>query len=303
MILSIIALYFLWREYEISTEYIYTGFFWLFIHWVGIIRLNIFDPISIDVSMYFFHALLLWLIIKKKYFWIILLGPVATLQKESFIGFLAVIFLIQSIIFWKNRKSAVSLVWIFSALVLSIFVRGLINIHFPPINVGRSSLIVILFHLKESILDPFRIVRWLTGVFTAFGPLLLLAIWYKKGESGLRSEEPLLAGLCIVHLFMSFAGGGDFTRLAFLGFPFIMTWILASLKDVRGFLFKAAFIFGLPLLKILRNIPDPARTGWDKFYNWYPEFANPVIVILWLGYGVLCILVYQTIDKKLSKLP
>jgi hypothetical protein len=65
-------------------------------------------------------------------------------------------------------------------------------------------------------------------------------------------------------------------------------------------LFKAAFIAGIPLLKLFGTIPDPAVSGWDKFYNWFPEFANPVIILLWLVYGILCLAMFRIIDKKLS---
>ena len=89
-------------------------------------------------------------------------------------------------------------------------------------------------------------------------------------------------------------------RISFLGFPFIMTWILLKLMDTKGFIFKAAFIAGIPLLKLFGIMPDPAVSGWDKFNNWFPEFANPVLVLLWLIYGILCLVMFRVIDKKLS---
>jgi hypothetical protein len=196
-----------------------------------------------------------------------------------------------------------SLLIVFLALVLSFVARETTSYYFPPADEGRNSMMVLLFHARESILNPFRLVRWLIGIFTAYGPLLILAVWYKIIHKNITSGNEFLIMLSLTYLGFSLLGGGDFARLAFLGFPFIMSWVLISLENVRGFLFHIAFIMGLPLMKLFRNIPDPAVTGWERFNNFYPEFANPVIVLLWLGYGVLCVLAFRIIHKKLSLLP
>ncbi|MBS0000112.1 MAG: hypothetical protein KFF73_14120 [Cyclobacteriaceae bacterium] len=304
MILSVIAIYYLWISMGLSKGFIMTGFFWLLIHWTGIIRLNIFDPVTVDLPLYLFQALLILIIIKKQFHWLLILAPLATLQKESFMGLMVISFITGLYLYIKkNGMSRSSLLIVFLALVLSFVAREITNYYFPPADEGRNSMMVLLFHARESILNPFRLVRWLIGIFTAYGPLLILAVWYKIIHKNITSGNEFLIMLSLTYLGFSLLGGGDFARLAFLGFPFIMSWILISLENVRGFLFRIAFIMGLPLMKLFRNIPDPAVTGWERFNNFYPEFANPVIVLLWLGYGVLCVLAFRIIHKKLSLLP
>jgi len=303
MVLSIVSIYFLWIRLGISHEFIVTGFFWLLVHWVGIIRLNIFDPITADVPLYFFHALLIGFIIRKRFYWLLVLAPLATLQKESFVGLMVITFITSLYVFRKKTISKMDLTLVFTAMILSIGAKTLANNIFPPVEEGKNSMMILLFHARETFLNPFRLLRWLIGVFTAFGPLLILANWYKIKNKKIFSGNEYLIMLSLTSLGFALLGGGDFARLAFLGFPFIMTWILTSLYHVRGFLFRIAFIMGIPLMKLFRNIPDPAVTGWDRFYNFYPEFANPVIVLLWFGYGVLCVFAFRTIHKKLSMLP
>jgi len=301
-LLSVTIIYFLWRHLGITTGHIMTGFFWLFIHWVGIIRYNIFDPITVDVPLYLFQSLLLFIILKKKYIWLIFLGPVATIQKESFPALLIVILLITIFEDYlyksKYRDSAI----IALAIVLSYSVKAIVNYYFPPIDPGKNSVIVILFHLKETILNPFRLVRWVVALFTSYGPLLMLAIWVSIKSKTIIQGNRYILFLSLTYLFLSLFGGGDMTRIAFLGFPFIMTWILLKLKDTKGFLFKAAFIASIPLLKLFGTLPDPAVFGWEKFNNWHPEFANPVLILLWLMYAIMCLVMYRIIDKKLSLL-
>ncbi len=246
---------------------------------------------------------MLIILIKKRLLWLLLLAPIATLQKESFIGLLVVSTLAGFYLFMKDQYKVKELIILLLALSISIVTKELVNHYFPPLEEGKNSLKIILFHARETILNPFRLIRWLIGVFTAFGPILILAVWYKIRKKNLLSGNVYVIVLSLTYLGLSLLGGGDFTRLAFLGFPFLMTWILTSLDNIRGFFFRIAFIMGLPLMKLFRNIPDPALSGWERFYNFYPEFANPIIVLLWVGYGFLCVLVFRTIHKKLSMLP
>jgi len=299
-ILSVIGIYFLWKHLNIPPGHIMTGFFWLFIHWVGIIRHNIFDPITVDVPLYFFQILLLFIIFKRNYLWLLILGPLATIQKESFPALLAVLLLLSLFEIFYQKVSYKHSVIIGLSLVLSYTVKTIIDYYFPPVNPGNNSILVILFHMKETLLNPFRCIRWLVAIFTAYGPMMMLALWTSVKTRTLHKGNFNLLLLSITYLFLSLFAGGDMTRIAFLGFPFIMTWILIKLKDEQGFMFKAAFIAGIPLLKFFGTIPDPAVSGWDKFYNWFPEFANPVIILLWLVYGILCLAMFRIIDKKLS---
>lgn len=302
-ILSILSIYILWKQLNISSGHIMTGFFWLLIHWVGIIRHNIFDPISVDVPLYFFQALLLIIILKRQYIWLILLGPLATIQKESFPALLIVALLVSLFEDYREKSNYKNSIIIGLSLIMSFAVKAIVAHYFPPSDPGKNSIIVILFHMKETMVNPFRFIRWIVAVFTAYGPLLILAIWVGIKSRTMLQGNRYIIFLSLTYLFLSHSAGGDMTRIAFLGFPFIMTWILVKLENTGGFMFKAAFITGIPLLKILSTMPDPAVYGWDKFYNWFPGYANPIIIFLWLAYLTLCVVVFRIIDRKLARLP
>lgn len=303
IILSILAIYKLWRNLNISSGHIMTGFFWLLIHWVGIIRHNIFDPITVDIPLYFFQAILLIVILQRRYIWLILLGPIATIQKESFPALLIIVLLVALFEDYKGKTDYKASIIIGLSLILSIAAKTIATYYFPPSDPGKNSIIVILFHMKETLINPFRFVRWIVAVFTAYGPLLILAFWAAIKSKTLTQGNRYIIFLSLTYLFLSHSAGGDMTRIAFLGYPFIMTWILIKLENTGGFMFKAALIAGIPLLKILGTLSDPAVHGWDKFYNWFPGYANPIIIFLWLAYIILCLVMFRTIDRKLAKLP
>ena len=169
---TVIALFMLWRQLGFDLKWLIAGFFWLLFHWTGMIRLNAFDPITVDLPVYFFQSLLLLVILKRNFVWLLILAPLATAQKESF---LALIIILTAYGFWHNRKTEEGyypIPLLISALALSLIAKFSIAHYFPPIEEGKGVIITLLYHAKEAILHPFEIVRWLVAMFVAFGPAL-----------------------------------------------------------------------------------------------------------------------------------
>ena len=76
------------------------------------------------------------------------------------------------------------------------------------------------------------------------------------------------------------------TRIVFLGFPFIMTWILFELKNFEKGSVLWLIILSLPLFMFHAQIPDPAwqRSLWE---SWYPEFNAPILTLTVLAYVMI----------------
>ena len=58
-LISVVIIFLIWKKLNIPITLISIGMFWLIFHWTGMIRLNAFDPITVDVPLYLFHGLLL----------------------------------------------------------------------------------------------------------------------------------------------------------------------------------------------------------------------------------------------------
>ncbi len=269
----VISLYFLWQKLKIPFFLQITGFGWLLLHWSGLIRLNAFDPITVDVPVYFFGSLWVLVFVSQKYFHLLWLAPLATLCKEQFpallMASLALLFYRKDTLFQSRQP----LIMISLSLVLSLLCKATINSYFPAVTSGNSvntlwqCMIITINH-------PFRIVRWLVAFFMAYGFFILPVIkeLYKKTD-----EISILAGICLV---VSFLGGGDFTRLTFLGFPFIMTAIWRAFGKIPLFETIVIVLFSVPFMRLFWQIPDPGKE-WHYFTTWYPEYASPEIVIGW----------------------
>jgi hypothetical protein len=311
-LLSAGVLLWLWRQLGFRPEALAVGFFWLFFHWTGLVRLNAFDPVTVDVPLYLFQALLLWIVLRGRWRHLWWLAPLATAQKESFPALLVVLLAYGWLYNVRTKTRIFPLATIVGCLLLSVGTKTILNAVFPPLKPG-SSVITVLYFVKETLADPFRAVRWAVGVFVAFGGWLLLAMqqWMRKGGFGrlgaalAERRLPMFGSVTEDVLFvftatsfgLGLVAGGDFTRIVFLGFPFAMTYILLLVQSAGLSLWVAAGLLSLPLMRLTEPVPDPGA-DWTAFVNWYPEFASWQVVLAWFGYGCFCFAVLYLLQIR-----
>lgn len=300
-LLSVWITFLLWRQLGLELKWFIAGFIWLLFHWTGLIRLNAFDPITVDVPLYFFQALFLWLVIKRKFLHLLWLAPLATVQKESFIA-LMIVLLIYA--WWHNHKTQegfYDLSLIAASLVLAVAAKSLVNGGFPPVEMGKGALITLGYHAKEAILNPFEIVRWLAAMAMAFGPALFLTFSRYARSFRYDNTRNLLVLFSLVYLAFGVLAGGDMTRIIYLGFPFIATWIMYELREINTKELLTLGLLSLPLMILYKNIPNPAFE-WDAWQSWYPEFSSSSFVLLVLGYVIVVWLIMDRAKRfRLTK--
>lgn len=293
IIISITAIYILWSDLKIGRTLKFIGLFWLIFHWIGIIRHQIFDVANVDTPLYFFHTLLLLIVYRKKYNWLPILAIIATSQKESFPVYLIVLLLFT---YAYNRfyEQYFHLKPIVISLILAFATKIIINFYFPPIEQGINSFIAVLFYIKQIFINPESLVVWVVAVFTSYGAFLLLA-FIIKSEEKIKPEHQLLFLFAMLSIVLSIIAGGDFTRISFLGFPFVMTWILIRIKTTSVFNILIAFTISVPLLRILSPIPEPDYI--NNFHPWFIEFSSNETVLFWSIYMIISYLLLHRIIK------
>ncbi|MBO3700024.1 hypothetical protein [Roseivirga sp. E12] len=300
-LLSVWITFLLWRQLGFELKWFIAGFIWLLFHWTGLIRLNAFDPITVDVPLYFFQALFIWLLLKRKFIHLLWLAPIAAVQKESFIALLIVLMVYA---WWHNLKTQegfYDLPLIAASLVLSVVANSLVNGNLPPTEAGKGALITLGYHAKEAILNPFELVRWLAAMAMAFGPALFIAFGRYTRSFRYDNTRNLLILFSLVYLAFGILAGGDMTRIIYLGFPFIATWIIYELREVRTKQLLIIGLFSLPLMMLFSNIPNPAFE-WDAWQSWYPEFTESGIVLVVLSYVlVMAFILNRMMRSSVSK--
>ncbi|MDJ1473660.1 hypothetical protein [Xanthocytophaga flava] len=302
-LLSVCILIYYWQKITIHPYLMGWGIFWLLFHWTGLIRLNAYDPITVDVPLYFFQTLFLLLLYNRNWMHLWWLAPLATIQKESFPALLIVLGMYGLLYNRSTHSKTFPIPIIAGSLVISLILKYVIGQVFPPSTQGNS-VITILYFIKQSLIDPFRIIRWLTGVWIAFGGILWVALW-KWGKDGnwysiqqaiqqRKYSLPLFTDIhtdllflfSVTYLGLSLLAGGDFTRIVFLGFPFIMTYLFILLKNTNLKILVVILLLSLPLMHLHLFIPDQGL-DWEQFAEWYPEFAPSSTVWFMFGYGML----------------
>jgi hypothetical protein len=296
---GILAIFQCWRNLGFPVYLVIAGLAWLTLHWVGIIRYNLYDPVSVDTPLYLFGIIFLVAVIRNKPWLMLLSSVIPVFNKESIIPILAVLLLFY-MIQWMRREEHFKIMLFYAVALFSvILIKMLLDHYFPPLQSGRGSIRTLLFHSRETLQHPFRIIHWLTGCIVAFGPWLALFLMTKTQKKiAVDKPEFLLLLMAIAWLVISFLGGNDFTRLIFLGFPFIMTWFLYSLKDLPPRIIFFSLFLGLPFTRFFEMIPDPGRLGWQPFNAWHPEFASPAICLGWTSYFVIMGVVIFVIKRR-----
>lgn len=303
----IISIYLYLYILKIKKYLIFLAMLWIALHWIGIIRLYIFHPFTVDVAVYMFGILFVYLIWTNKYVYLLLLAPLATLQKESFMALLFALFAYMiciNILSWKKISitlkpyTRVTILYVFIAIILSIGVKYYTN-HYIVETHGRgigSSLLTLYSWGVRRLYNPFEITRWITAFFIGFGGMVALAMLnFKKYYTPSHSTNILLL-FALIHIAFGLLAGSDMTRIMVLGFPYIMTLILLLTNQEKPLLLIIVFIVSLPLLQVLSKIPEPS-IDMRKFENFSVDLAYIAVANGWTLLVIMIILAVLWIKK------
>lgn len=292
LILGVWVIKELWDKLELETTEQYIGMFWLLFHWVGIIRLNQFDYITVDVPLYFFQALAVLIYLKGKYKWFYIIAPIALLQKESFLAIQLVLIGIHAI-FSFNKKTLATLIL---SLTAGVVFQKLVLGFMPEQTDQRSSLMAILYHGNWALEDPTRFIRWFAAFGGAFGVLPLVVAFKFKLEQLKDESTSLLIVLSTMYMSFGLLAGEDMTRIIFLGFPFIMTLSLLAMKNTSIVLRVFALSLSIVYFRLTTFTINPRwavdYTDLNHVYFWASYFATTLIVFA----------LFILLEKKLKKL-
>jgi hypothetical protein len=220
----------------------------------------------------------------------LVLVPPAVAVKEVFLALMVVFFVIAVI--WKFifRYKQFSVTWIFAGLVIGILAKVVLNRYFPSVSPGRNSFLVMAFHVREMLLHPDHALRWVLGLFAAFGAFLFFPIKKLKDIQIVDKDDLPVHILSISVLALSFLGGMDYTRLIFLGFPFIIiSFIKIGRPKTDEFIW--ALLLTLCLTRFWMVLPDVL--GDVTVYNaWMPEYADSTYLICWTFALLIYLMLY-----------
>lgn len=253
------------------------------LHWLGPFRGNAADPINTDAGILMFQALALLFIHRQRHFPLMVITPFAVLHKEVFVAWIiiyAAVLVVDRIMGAEPiRGFGLAMV----ALLLAIFAKWLALYFFPPVETGRGSLITLLFNVRESMIYPIRLWRWLAAMFAAFG-VLFMPLWFLRVRIWSLNRFQVYLFLCITaNTLFGILAGDDHTRILYLGSPFLFAMFAAD-KTISRPVWATAILLSLPALGLWSHIPlrlPIVAAEWQ----FTPDYAGPYTLMAWLLYG------------------
>jgi len=297
-LLSLIALFYLLKHFKIENNYRFLILVFFSLHYVGPFRQNAISPINVDMAVYFFEVLFLLLLLKRRYVYLILLTPVAIAIKEIFLALTVsflVINLIQRYIF--NDKN-VTLTPLIVMLLVGILTKWILNEVYPSASPGRNSILVMLFHIREFIVHPDHLWRWLLSLFVAYGGFLFLLLKNHSKKQFIRNDFLTIHLLSISVLVLSIVGGMDYTRLIFLGCPYLITSIFIISKPNRNEIWFAFFI-SIVLTRFWMKLPVISK-DLSPYNSWMPEVADTEYLLIWTLVAIAALGIFFTLKRFLG---
>ena len=154
------------------------------------------------------------------------------------------------------------------------------------------------FHVREMLYNPDHLVRWILSLFAAFGAFLFVLFKNSVKIYLPKSDELLVHFLSLSVLALSVLGGMDYTRLIFLGFPYIIISIVKIGKPKLGEWYLALGL-SLVLTRFWMILPDPAKII-NGYYTWMPEVADAAHLWLWLLTAFLGFVIFIAGRKRIN---
>jgi len=298
-ILSLVALYFLLLHYNVEQNHIFLILLFFSLQYVGPFRQNAAGPINVDMGVYLFEILFIWFFLKRKYLPLIIIIPVAIATKEIFLALTIVIFLFGLTwrLVFKNKSFSIPALSVM--LLIGLITKWMLNESFPSASPERNSILVMAFHIREMILNPDHLWRWVLSLFAAYGGFLFLLVKKFRSRDFKTNDTLIIHILSLSVLALSVLGGMDYTRLIFLGFPYIIISIFL-LSNPEKYTVWIAFFISIILARFWIKMPVISM-DLSLYNKWMPESANTNHLIIWTTMMIISFGVFYSLKKLLSR--
>jgi hypothetical protein len=271
---------------------------------VGIVRLNALDYLTVDVAVYFWAVVWLWIIHLKKWHWLWVAAPLACLHKEVFLALMIWVAL-ALLIFPPCRAHWMPWREYWGVVLVCVLVLGWVSHQLPATGAPLHSnpVFTLLFYTKKMLLHPTRLWNGLLALATTFGALSWVLVFAKRTTLWQWGLPFWMGWLVIAHWLLALLAGDETTRIYFLSFPFAATWAAVVGKKTPWRLWVAAWLLSLPWLRVLGTIPERA-IFWEAAHTWYVEFMPWGTQMGWAAYWLFCGgALWWFFEAKLRKTP
>lgn len=275
-------------------------FLWFFLHPIGF-SLYYAVPISIDPFIYALISIVIYCYVACRYISLIVICFIGLLAKESFLFIILMLMFTEllTICYENNKQKKVRMVFIFflfiEIILYSYSKKYFLITLFPqsqPYEI--TSLGTIRYWLHEVVLDPKRIIVWVSSLLCSIGGISFMFINYiGKFPIILKDKVLLFLFLCSCG-FMIFGllAGSDMSRIIFNGIMFV--FFLSFLLLNRNILLVLFFISFIATYLYTYWFPHPIE------YEYYHTHSLVKYNIYLLIYSLTTLIIMLYIQKNIK---
>ncbi|MEY3584685.1 MAG: hypothetical protein RJA48_1768 [Verrucomicrobiota bacterium] len=143
--------------------------------------------------------------------------------------------------------------------------------------------------LKHKILEPLELLRAGICILMTLAPFLICKARDNRGAQAALDEQNMI-GRCflLTCMVMSFVGGGDTTRIFFIGYPLFVIMLAEWVSRADALTVALASSAGMIANRFHKLIPQPSAT-WPNhdvsgLFAITPDYAHPGIVVAFACY-------------------
>jgi hypothetical protein len=302
MNLGVITLFQLWKELQIKPFLIWTALLWLFLHQYGMIRYFNFWPTTVYAPALVFCTLLVYIIFKNRYKWLLLVCPLGTLTQDSILIFTIALLGYKLVAYYlsgerpEDDKKAIK--WILASILITIlatkFFKSFLYVPEPGFLVHSAQAFISQYFGSDPTVWVFVVI---CSYFNAYGAFLVLLTQNMHSSYRNNSLYNLLILFSIINVAFCIV---TVTNLKiFMGYPFIMTLALLSINSLPSSLVGVGFFLSLPLTRVAVDFPfgkDPTPV----FQSFSPGAMSMYAICLILLYHFLSFLKKVKLEDKIQ---
>ncbi|MFC2187227.1 hypothetical protein ACFCT7_07895 [Fulvivirgaceae bacterium LMO-SS25] len=298
LVFTMIGAYFwlkIWGFLKFSQLQIIALLLFFSLHFAGWLRLHVFDPVSTDPAQMAIYSIGIYLMLYRKYAYILSFALLALPIKESTLV-LILAFLLLAIWLGESKKN-ITLIAV--AVLLTFIELIVINAQFSGLGTPSKGAIYSIYNNLSLLLnDPQLLLRWIAAFFVVFGGIPALVFSARRyWEWDTADKILVITGLSILAL--SLIGGQDYTRLIMFSAPVLFTFGIKNV-DKEKWVWMLSLLVSLPFLHLIGHIYDPLKKR-EEFEALFPEYGVIEGVWSYLIYGVIVNLTLAVIFHFLSR--
>ena len=308
---AVMILCWTWKKLNVKNYLMGIGIIWMSFHQYGAVRYQNIYATDINISTYFFYAVLVYIIYTKRYWGLLFIAPFAVLQREVILFFILALLVFHFCSFIitkympgvfrveqrhltrKVRNHQNAIFFIICAIFLCFVALQLPSYINPqPYDMFGASILMII---DKFLTQPLSLYLIIIMFFINYCGLFLLGVLNIK--KSFKNDDMFICMTIFVILNIISSMISPQYRFQVFAYPFIMTLILLSINNMNFFTVTIGIILSLPFMGLSNN-----PIFYDPPHRYFGIVESPMVFVNAIGIYMIIVFIVLYLLKS-SSLP